>query len=119
MKILKNKHSEEQKRRRNSIKDFKKANNLLKENIDISEQIYNKMEVYDKLERGEYLHQYDNSIKLVKPKKIVRLFGIGSGNDESHISLNFNSDEEKASLSASDISDPYLDFDVCKADYEN
>jgi len=120
-KILKNKRLHELKRRQKTIKDLKKANVLLKENIGITEQIYNKMEVYDKLERGEYdkINYQDNQkvIKLNKPKKIVRLLGIG--NDEEHnINLKIHSDEEKFNLSDSDNSDPYTDFEVCKKDYE-
>jgi len=122
-KILKNKRLDELKRRQKTIKDLKKANVLLKENIGITEQIYNKMEVYDKLERGEYdkINYQDNEkekvIKLNKPKKIVRLLGIGN-DEEEHINLKIHSDEEKGNVSDSDNSDPYTDYEVCKKDYE-
>lgn len=119
-KILINKRLEEHKRRKKTIKDLKKANNLLKDNVGITEQIYNKMEVYDKLERGEYdkinYEEDRNVIKLNKPKTIVKLFGIGS--EEERINLKMHSDEERASLSGSDNSDPYMDFEVCKEDDE-
>jgi hypothetical protein len=120
-KILKNKRLHELKRRQKTIKDLKKANVLLKENIGITEQIYNKMEVYDKLERGEYdkINYQDNEkvIKLNKPKKIVRLLGIGN-DEEQNINLKIHSDEEKGNISDSDNSDPYTDYEVCKKDYE-
>jgi hypothetical protein len=122
-KILKKKRLNELKRRQKTIKDLKKANVLLKENIGITEQIYNKMEVYDKLERGEYdkinYEENDNekAIRLNRPKKIVRLLGIGN-DEEEHINLKIHSDDERGSISGSDRSDPYTDFEVCKKDYE-
>ena len=121
-KTLKNKRLNELKRRKKTIKDLKKANILLKDNIEITEQIYNKMEVYDKLERGEYdkINYQENDkekgIKLNRPKKIVRLLGIG--NDEQELNLKIHSDDERGSISGSDRSDPYTDFEVCKKDYE-
>ena len=121
-KILNNKRLDELKRRKKNIKDLKKANSLLKENMDITMQIYNKMEVYDKLERGEYNkinYQEDkNILKLNKPKKIVKLLGIGS-DEEDYINFKIHSEEEKASISGSENSDPYIDYDVCKIDNEN
>jgi hypothetical protein len=122
-KILKTKRLNEHKRRQKTIKDLKRANVLLKENIGITEQIYNKMEVYDKLERGEYdkinYEENDNekAIKLNRPKKIVRLLGIGN-DEQEHINLKIHSDEERGSISGSDRSDPYTDYEVCKKDYE-
>jgi hypothetical protein len=119
--ILKSKRLDELKRRQKTIKELKKANVLLKENIGITEQIYNKMEVYDKLERGEYdkinYQENEKAIKLNKPKKIVRLLGIGN-DEEQHINLRIHSDDEKGSISGSDKSDPYTDFEVYKTDYE-
>ena len=122
-KILKKKRLNELKRRQKTIKDLKKANILLKENIGITEQIYNKMEVYDRLERGEYdkinyeENENEKAIKLNRPKKIVRLLGIGN-DEEEHINLKIHSDDERGSISGSDRSDPYTDFEVCKKDYE-
>ena len=114
-KILNTKRLNENERRRKTIKGLKKANILLKDNINITEHIYNKMEVYDKLERGEY----DKTLKLNKPNTIVKLFGIG-GNDEENIKLKIHSEkEERASISGSENSDPYIDFDVCKRENEN
>jgi len=122
-KTLKNKRLNELKRRQKTIKDLKKANILLKDNIEITEQIYNKMEVYDKLERGEYdkINYQENDkekgIKLNRPKKIVRLLGIGN-DEQEHINLKIHSEDERGSISGSDRSDPYTDFEVCKKDYE-
>ena len=122
-KLLNKKRLNELERRKKSIKDLKKANNLLKENVNITEQIYNKMEVYDKLERGEYdkinYSEDDKALKLNKPSKIVKLFGIRA-NDDGNIKLKIHFDkEERCSLSGSETSDPYIDFDVCKRDDEN
>jgi len=119
-KVLKTKRQDELKRREKTIKGLKKANLLLKENIGITQEIYNKMEVYDKLERGEYdkinYEKDEKMIKLKKPKTIVKLLGIG--NDEERINLKIHSDEEKGSISGSDNSDPFVDYEVCKKDYE-
>lgn len=122
-KILTTKRMDEHKRRKQTINDLKKANMLLKENIGITEEIYNKMEVYDKLEKGEYdkikYEENEMAIKLNKPNSnIVRLFGIGS-DEQQHINLRVHSDDERASISVSDNSDPYLDFEVCKEDDEH
>jgi hypothetical protein len=47
------------------------------------------------------------------------LFGIGA-NDDDNIKLKIHFDkEERCSLSGSENSDPYIDFDVCKRDDEN
>ena len=120
-KVLKSKRHDELKRRQKTIKDLKKANLLLKENIGITNEIYNKMEVYDKLERGEYdkinYEKDEKSITLKKPKTIIKLLGIGNEQEE-HINLKIHSDEEKGSISGSDNSDPFVDYEVCKKDYE-
>jgi len=121
-KILSKKRLNEHERRKKSIKDLKRANILLKENVNITEQIYNKMDVYDKLERGEYdkinYSENEKALKLNKPNTIVKLFGIG-GNDQDNIKLKIHSEEERASISGSENSDPYIDFDVCKRENDN
>ena len=108
-------------RRKKSIKGLKKANSLLKENVTITEEIYNKMDIYDKLERGQYdkinYSESENILKLNKPTRIVKLLGIGD-EEVDNIKLNIDK-EERASLSGSEHSDPYIDFDVCKKDTEN
>jgi hypothetical protein len=120
-KILNIKRLDELKRRKKTIKNLKKANTLLKQNVDITEQIYNKMEVYDKLERGEYdkinYSGDEKVLKLKKPKTIIKLLGMG--NNDELINLKSQSDEERYSISGSEHSDPYIDFDVCKRDEEN
>jgi hypothetical protein len=118
---LKSKRLDEIKRRKKTIKDLKNANVLLKENIGITEEIYGKMEIYDKLERGEYnkinYEEGEKAIKLNKPRNIVRLLGIGNS-EQDIINLKIHSDDERGSVSGSDKSDPYTDFEVCKRDYE-
>ena len=117
-KVLETKRQDELKRRQKTIKDLKKANSLLKENIGITNEIYNKMEAYDKLERGEYNKKiYEKAITLNKPKTIIKLLGIGDDKDEN-INLKIHSNEEKGSISGSDYSDPFVDYEVCKRDYE-
>jgi len=120
-KILNSKREDELKNRKKTIKQLKQANILLKENIGITQQIYNKMKVYDKLEKGEYdkinYEKDDKAIKLNKPKRIVKLLGIGN-DEEEHINLRIHSYEERGSISGSDNSDPYTDYEVCKKDYE-
>ena len=120
-KFLTKKRLNELEGRKKSIKELKKANSLLKENVIITEQIYNKMEVYDKLERGEYdkinYSENENTLKLNKPTRIVKLLGIGS-EDVDNIKLNIDK-EERVSLSGSEYSDPYIDFDVCKKEYDD
>lgn len=118
---LNNKRLDELKKRKKTIEELKKANFLLKENVNITEEIYNKMEVYDKLERGEYdkinYSKDQKALKLNKPKTIIKLLGIGTNEDE-HINLNIYSEQERGSISGSENSDPYIDFDVCKKDEE-
>jgi hypothetical protein len=120
-KILNMRRNYESKKRQKTIRDLKKANLLLKENIGITKEIYDKMEVYDKLERGEYdkinYGKEEKTIKLMKPKTIIKLLGIGN-DEEEHIKLKINSDEEKGSISCSDNSDPFVDHEVCKKDNE-
>ena len=99
-KILKNKQIDENNKRKNQIKQIKKANSLLKDNIELTEKIYNQIETYDKLEKGEL----QETFKLKNRPKVIQLFG---------------EEYEKGSISATDNSDPFIDFDVCKQDYDN
>lgn len=122
-KILNNKRLDEVKRRKKTIRDLKKANSLLKDNVNITEEICNKMEVYDKLERGDYdtitYSENEKALKLNKHNTIVKLFGLGGNQqDIENIKLKIHSQEERASISGSENSDPYIDFDVCKRDDE-
>jgi hypothetical protein len=120
-KFLKDKRKDEHKRRKQTISELKKANNLLKENVDLTEQIYNKMEIYDKLEKGDYkkINYNENALRLKKSNSnsVVKLFGIN--NADENISYKFNLDGEKGSISASDDDEAFIDFDVCKADTDD
>jgi hypothetical protein len=107
--FLANKQMDEQKRRKQTIKDLKRANILLNDNVTLTRQIYNKMENYDKLEKGEYKYE-ENKLRLVKKPKLFKLFG--TKNDEDPLP---NMDEEKVSLSGSDQSNPCIDYSVCKS----
>ena len=82
------------------MKKMKKANSLLKDNLELTEKIYNEIETYDKLEKGEL----KETLKLKNKPNVVQLFG---------------EEYEKASISASDNSDPFIDFDVCKQDEDS
>lgn len=100
-KFLKNKQIDENNKRKNKIKQIKKANSLLKDNIELTEKIYDEIETYDKLEKGEL----QETFKLKNRPKVIQLFG---------------EEYEKGSISASsDNSDPFIDFDVCKQDYDD
>jgi hypothetical protein len=93
-KFLKSERIDENKKRKDKIKKFKKANSLLKDNFELTEIIYNEIDSLDKLEKGEFNN---------KPR-IIHLLG-----DEY----------DKVSLSASEITDPFIDFDVCKENDDN
>ena len=82
----------ENKRRTQHSKELKKANLLLRENINMTENVYK-----------------NNTIKLNKHQNIIRLFG------NNHNKTMSSSDEEKGSISASDTSDAFIDFSVCKS----
>lgn len=88
------------------MKNIKKANNILKDNIKLTEEIY---DIYDYLEKGEII---ENTIKLKKFPNIIRL-GINNNDNNKH-----HSDDERGSISGSDNSDPLMDFEVCKLDDE-
>ncbi len=99
-KILKHKQIDENNKRKDKIKKIKKANSLLKDNIELTEKIYNEIEIYEKLEKGEL----QETLKLKNKPKVIQLFG---------------EEYEKASISGSDNSEPFIDFDVCKQDADN
>ena len=98
--FLKNKQIDENNKRKDKMKKMKKANSLLKDNLELTEKIYNEIETYDKLEKGEL----KETLKLKNKPNVVQLFG---------------EEYEKASISASDNSDPFIDFDVCKQDEDS
>jgi hypothetical protein len=124
-KFLKEKRKDEHKRRKQTIYDLKRANKLLKANVKITEQIYNKMDVYDKLEKGEYdkINYDDHVLKLNKApvNGVIQLLGMGgvSHEKQQNIHMQINSDEEKGSMSGSDDENIFTDFDVCKEENED
>ena len=123
----KKKQEEEQKMKDNKIKkedskykrvwvELKKTKHLLKDNIEITEQLF------DTLERGELNKKNENKnhtpFGFLHPK-VVKLFGYKTKPDINHIKLlaeellNHNSFEEDDKNSKhSDSSDPLMDFDV-------
>jgi len=121
-KILTSKHMIEKNKRKQTKSELKKANELFRENMNITERLYNKMDMYDKLEKGEYnknnYKNRENVMKLKKTSNYVKIFEIDK-NEEENIHFQNSSDEEKVSLSASDQSDAFIDFDVCKANNNN
>jgi len=98
--FLKNKQIDENNKRKDKMKKMKKANSLLKDNLELTEKMYNEIETYDKLEKGEL----KETLKLKNKPNVIQLFG---------------EEYEKASISASDNSDPFIDFDVCKQDEDS
>jgi hypothetical protein len=128
-KFLKNKQKDEKVKRKQTISNLKKANNILQKNVKLTNQICNKMEIYDKLEKGEL--QLDDNIEIeeksnesdceeniLKLKKtrsnVVKLFSI----DKTQLKNN-NNDNEKGSISGSDDENVFIDIDVCKADNDD
>jgi hypothetical protein len=120
-KLLNEKRKDDHKRRKKTITNLKKANLLLKENMNLTEQICNKMEVYDKLEKGEYdkiNYDENNILKLKKStgNGVIKLLGINTEEHEN-IKLQINlHDEERGSISGSDDEKIFVDYDVCKAE---
>ena len=128
-KFLKNKQKDENVKRKKTISNLKKANDILQKNVKLTNQICNKMEIYDKLEKGELnlddeekSNDSDNEEKIIKLKKVrstvVKLFN--NDNDENiRLKINYNSDNEKGSISGSDDENVFIDVDVCKADNDD
>ena len=105
-KTLKNKCQKELLQRKKNIKELKKANDILNENVILTNKIY---DVYDSLEKGQY---NESEFKLKKSPNVIKL-GISN-----NFNIRHNSDDEKLSLSGSENSDPLMDFEVCKLDDE-
>jgi hypothetical protein len=130
-KFLKNKQKDENLKRKKTILNLKKANDILQKNVKLTNQICNKMEIYDKLEKGELdlddeekSNDSDNEEKTIKLKKtrstVVKLFNNDNNNDEKiKLKINYNSDHEKGSISGSDNENAFIDVDVCKADIDD
>jgi hypothetical protein len=110
------KNLQENKRRQKYIKNLKKTKSLLKDNIIITEKFYDKVNVYDKLEKGLYNidEEINGNEKVMKLKKIPKIERLGFDNKE----VNLSSDDEKLSV-GSDRSDPLVDYDVHKISESN
>lgn len=127
-KFLKDKQKDEHLKRKKTITNLKKANDILQKNMYLTNKICNKMEIYDKLEKGElglddsseteerYNElNYENDILKLKNKRsnVIKLFN----SDEDNIKLKINYNErDKGSISGSDDDNAFVDIDVCKAD---
>ncbi len=122
-KFLKDKQKEEHLKRKKTITNLKKANDILQKNVYLTNKICNKMEIYDKLEKGELgldneeksndSDCEENLLKLRRKRSnVIKLF-----NDDiyDNIKLKIN-DNEKGSISGSDDDNVFVDIDVCKAD---
>jgi hypothetical protein len=128
-KFLKNKQKDENVKRKKTISNLKKANDILQKNVQLTNQICSKMELYDKLEKGELnldneekSNYSDNEEKILKLKKtrlnVVKLFN-HDNNENLRLKINYNSDNEKGSISGSDDENAFIDVDVCKADNDD
>ena len=101
----------------NNMKDVKKTNKLIQENIELSQNIY------DKLEKGERgVSQHHNKPNGIIPRflkktnsTVVKLFGLDNKESENIIytmdDINYNDDYYKRKHSDSDESQ--MDFNVC------
>jgi len=126
-KKLVEKQSQENKRREKYIKNLKKTRTLLEDNIHITGEIYKKMDVYDKLEKGVYdiNEEFEGNNKVLKLKKTpkIELLGFDHLNQNVKTSKkydyikeleNMSSEDEKGSKSSSDRTNPFIDYNVCK-----
>jgi hypothetical protein len=111
-KTLENKCTQEAKNRTKTLKDLRKASNILNENVILTEKIY---DIYDNLEKGQH---NNNIIHLKKVPNVVKLGTDNNNNNKSKNKNKNNSDDERVSMSGSENSDPLMDFEVCKIDYE-
>ena len=99
--------------------ELNKTKLLLKDNIEFTDQLY------DKMEKGENVENIA-SFSLNKVPNIVKLFTGKEDNNIHNIKLkaeelcNFDENEEKRSLNHSDSSNSLMDFDViCDNEHEN
>jgi len=124
-KFLKNKKKDENIKRKKTISHLKKANDILQKNVRLTNQICNKMEIYDKLEKGELNFDEEKSNNSNNEEKTIKLKNVRSNviklfnndNDENiRLKINHNSDHEKGSITGSDDENAFIDIDVCKAD---
>jgi len=111
------KNLEENKRRQKYLKNLKKTKILLKDNIHMTKKFYDKVNVYDKLEKGIYdiNEELDGNEKIIKLKKVPKIERLGLESKE----INLSSDDEKMSINSSVHSNPFRDYDVCKINESN
>lgn len=122
-KFLKDKQKDEHNKRKKTILNLRKANVILQKNMKLTNQICDKMEIYDKLEKGELELDNENSdqenhqstIKLKKTNNVHRVFG---DNENIKMKINRDNENERGSISGSDDENPFIDTDVCKDDKE-
>jgi hypothetical protein len=129
--FLREKQKDETRKREKTIKGLKKANELLHKNSELTNKICNKMEIYDKLEKGELklenkkqyedknadMNYEENILRLKKARsQVIKLFD--SEEENVRLKINYDSEHEKGSISGSDDENAFIDVDVCKEDNE-
>jgi hypothetical protein len=114
------KNLQENKRRQKYIKNLKRTRLLLKDNIDMTDKFYDKVSVYDKLEKGLYdiNEEINGNEKVIKLKKIPKIERLGFDMNKQQKEVNLSSDDEKIS-SGSCYSEPFVDYEVNKINESN
>ena len=114
------KNLQENKRRQKYIKNLKRTRLLLKDNIDMTDKFYDKVSVYDKLEKGLYdiNEEINGNEKVIKLKKIPKIERLGFDINKQQKEVNLSSDDEKIS-SGSYYSEPFVDYEVSKINESN
>lgn len=136
-KFLNKRRKEERDKIKNTVIHLKNVNTILKKNMELTDDICKGMDMYDKIERGEFQiiqdrfqdqeYQYDSSYKANKPSptknafeikkkpNIITLIGktIFGQEDEAEPGIKCIFDE-KGSLNGSDDTGLYFDYEVCK-----
>lgn len=129
--VLREKQRNESKKRASTMKRLKKANELMSRNAQLTNRMYNEMEFYNKLERGELKYsappeeekedekEEEKEGEVLKLKKsrsqVIQLF---SEDAKEGVSSRKHYDSELGSISGSDDDRVFMDIDVCKADHE-
>lgn len=114
------KNLQENKRRQKYIKNLKRTKLLLKDNIDMTDKFYDKVSVYDKLEKGLYdiNEEINGNEKVIKLKKIPKIERLGFDINKQQKEVNLSSDDEKMS-SGSYYSEPFVHYEVNKINESN
>ena len=113
------------------MKRLKKANELMSRNAQLTNRMYNELEFYNKMERGELKYsappeeekedekEEEKEGEVLKLKKsrsqVIQLF---SEDAKEGVSSRKHYDSELGSISGSDDDRVFMDIDVCKADHE-